>query len=205
MRIVLDKQSLTLTELLIAVALMALLLVGVFTLENFANFQLVSSDRRTVLQNKASTCIEHISKNTMRAIGHVGNSAVTVVNDPEENYELQLRIDSNDNGKADSTTAIGGDRMVRYFLEWKDKDPDDLTQYELQYYNDYGRDSDTYTVLAKNVVNHLMDPPMPIFDCQGGIVRIELVLRHDPVQDEGRRNPQIRLLSRVLLGLETVR
>ena len=59
----------TLLELLISIALLALIVYGVGSINLFSNYHIISSDRRMKLQNELSFCLEHMSKNISRGVG----------------------------------------------------------------------------------------------------------------------------------------
>jgi Tfp pilus assembly protein PilE len=64
-----SKRSITLAELLIAIALVGLLVIAVFSLDNYARFHLITSDRRARAQNDVSYALEHMSKYAFQGIG----------------------------------------------------------------------------------------------------------------------------------------
>jgi len=183
-----SKRSVTLAELLIAIALVGLLVIAVFSLDNYARFHLITSDRRARLQNEASLCIEQIVKDAMRGIGHVNDTAVECTS-----TELRIRVDDGD-GEIEATdnSDPNGDNLVRYNINGND----------LEYYPDYGRDSSRVEVLSQKVVN---PAGADIFTCNDGIIRIELMLRHRPTASSSLDNPQFQIISRSYSRSESVR
>ncbi len=71
-----SKRSVTLVELLIAVALVAFLVLGITTLDTYARFHLVTSNRRVLLQNEMSFILEDMYKNIFRATGDITNPGI---------------------------------------------------------------------------------------------------------------------------------
>ncbi len=69
------RRSITLVELLVAVVLVGLLVLGISSLDVFSRFHLLTADRRVQLQNEASLCIERIAKDVERGIGTASDPA----------------------------------------------------------------------------------------------------------------------------------
>ena len=98
-------RSVTLLELLTAVVLITVIILGITSIEVFSRFHVLSSDRRAKLQNEASVALEHMTKNISQAIGNT-------VNDPAvrayaDNKGIRIRIDrsiidGSSNGRADA-------------------------------------------------------------------------------------------------------
>jgi Tfp pilus assembly protein PilV len=65
-----SRKSITLIELLIAIVLLAMVILGVNNVNVFSRYHLISTDRRTKIQNDASRCLEHMTKNASQAIGN---------------------------------------------------------------------------------------------------------------------------------------
>ena len=88
------NKSITLMELLIALVLMGLVVLGINSITLFSRYQLISSERRVKLQNDISFCLDHITKRGLNTIGNESifgnNSAVLIV----PNVSLALYIDS---------------------------------------------------------------------------------------------------------------
>lgn len=66
----LSKRSVTLIELLVAITLIGLLILGIFSLEIYARFHLLTFDRRAKLQNEVSLALEHMSKYISQGVGN---------------------------------------------------------------------------------------------------------------------------------------
>lgn len=178
-------------ELLVAIVLVGLLVLGVSSIDVFSRFHLITSDRRVQLQNQASLCVEQVAKDVVRGIGTASDPAVQACTA----NELQVRYDSNNNGQIDSTTAVGGDKLARFYRNGN----------QFEYYPDYGRDNSTHKDLTTKVVNHVLGTPINIFTWEGSvIVRMELVLRHDSASNRSIENPQLRVFSRVFCRSESI-
>ncbi len=89
------NKAITLAELLIAVSLLGLLSVGIWSIDRFSRHHLITSDKHAQAQNQASVAMEHMAKNIGKAIG---NRAV-----PAENPV--------------SLAPIGGDTAIRVYID----------------------------------------------------------------------------------------
>lgn len=181
------RRSITLVELLVAVVLVGLLVLGISSIDVFSRFHLITSDRRMQLQNQASLCIERIAKDVVRGIGTASVPAVLTC----AANELQVRYDSNENGQID----VGVDKVGRFYRNGNN----------LEYDSDYHPGDPYERILTQKVVNHVLTTPIDIFTWEDNvIIRIELVLRHDPANNRSIENPQLRLFSRVFCRSESI-
>ena len=97
-----SRKSVTLMELLIAMVLFGLIVLGVTNVETFSRYHLLASDRRAKLQNTISTCLEHMTKNLSQAIGNEAlGVGVVWYGVSGGNYYLTARVDTNSNGMAE--------------------------------------------------------------------------------------------------------
>jgi len=106
-----SKHSVTLVELLLAMALIGLLMIGVSSLDSYARFNLVTADRRAQAQNEASFVLGHMTKNLSQAIGSVSMPGVIYDN---PNRRVKVRWDRNLNGQPDDDNA--GDWIAYRYL-----------------------------------------------------------------------------------------
>ena len=96
-----QNKSVTLIELIIAISLVAVIILGVNSINIFSHYQVVSSDRRAKLQNEVAFCLEHMTKHISMAIGDVSNDPIVAYSD---NRGIRVRIDDNPaNGRVDTT------------------------------------------------------------------------------------------------------
>lgn len=61
--------ALTLLELIIAIILLGVIVIGFSSIELFSRYQVLSADRRTQVQNEVALVLEHMSKNVMQGVG----------------------------------------------------------------------------------------------------------------------------------------
>ena len=128
-----DK-SVTLLELLIAMSLLGLLVIGISSIETFSRYQLTSAGIRSRLQSEVSFLLEHMAKNINRAIGDYNNYPITNISDG-----IKIRIDSNPDGKLDDASDI--EIAYRY----------NITPYQVWYYENYLTPSSSYETIARNI------------------------------------------------------
>ena len=106
------NKSVTLIELLIAVSIFALIVVGFSNIDTFSRYHVITSDKRAKLQNDASFVLEHMAKTIGQAIGDVNQAAVNTLI-IAGNTAIQAWIDYNQNGKRDSYPT---DRQIAYIF-----------------------------------------------------------------------------------------
>ena len=117
------NKSLSLVELLIAVSIFALIVVGFSNIDTFSRYHVVNSDRRVKLQNDASYVLEHMAKETIRAIGNESiNGTDTVVKtiDNPNDKSIQIYIDASGNGKREAPVnnpGVNQDHWIAYRLD----------------------------------------------------------------------------------------
>ncbi len=133
------NKSVTLVELLIAICIFSLIVIGFSSIDTFSQYHVITSDRRAKLQNDASYVLEHMAKEIGRAIGDANQSAVSVTTidgDPA----IIVWIDYNQDGKRDS---VPSDRQIAYRYR---SSPD----YQMRYYSDYSGSS-SYEIISRSI------------------------------------------------------
>ncbi|MFH0855044.1 MAG: hypothetical protein V1869_00795 [Candidatus Omnitrophota bacterium] len=109
------RQSLTLVELLIAISLLAVMILGVSNIDVFSRYHLITTDHRAKLQNDVSLCLEHMTKKLSGAIGNEtlygANSAVFISPNSTNTAVLSVLADANGSGQRE---LIGGDYWIGY-------------------------------------------------------------------------------------------
>lgn len=106
-------RSVTLLELLIAIVLLAVVILGINNANMFSRYHLISSDRRAKLQNDLSLSLEHIVKQASKAVGNEtvygADSAVYITA-----TTLSVLADTDINAQRNPGT---GDFWIRYKLD----------------------------------------------------------------------------------------
>ena len=65
-----STSAMTLIELLFALMIFSIIVLGVGTIDSFARYQTVASDRRSKIQNEVSRALEHINKQLVQVAGN---------------------------------------------------------------------------------------------------------------------------------------
>jgi Tfp pilus assembly protein PilV len=96
--------GITLIELVIAITLVSLVVVGLSNINIFSHSQALEASRRTTVQNEVTLALDHMTKEISRAIGDANNFPVLITSPG-----LRVRVDSNLNGRYDA-----GDDQIAY-------------------------------------------------------------------------------------------
>lgn len=125
------NKSVTLLELLLAIVLLSIIVLGLTSIDFFSRHNVVNADVRARLQNKTYLALEHIRKNISSTIGNeftLGqNQVVDIIdNNPNEAERLKVFVDYNNNGVRDS-----GDYWRAYRVFYNAGNPSD--RYQLLY------------------------------------------------------------------------
>ena len=100
-----SQRSLTLFELLIAIALLSLMVLGFASIDLFSRHQVLTADRRAQVQNEVSFVLEHMSKQISMAIGDANQIPVNIDTPGGSNppwRRIRVWIDSNPDGIRDT-------------------------------------------------------------------------------------------------------
>lgn len=87
-------KSVTLLELLIAMVLLLVIVLGLSSINLFSQFHVITADRWSRLQNETSLVLDHMQKNVMRASGFINNRGIVAWN-PAGGRGFRVRIDVN--------------------------------------------------------------------------------------------------------------
>lgn len=139
------KKSVTLLELLIAISLLGILLLAFTSIDLFSRYHVRNEDIRMQLQNEASSVIEHMSKEVVKAIG----STVISGQEPVDltaisgDTAIKVYIDYNQDGQRNA-----GDRWIAYRYSMTGN-PNQ--RYQIWYYPNYVTSPNTYEVIARRI------------------------------------------------------
>jgi hypothetical protein len=169
-----QRKSVTLIELIIAVTLVAVIILGINSISIFSHYQVVSSDRRSRLQNEVSFCLDHMTKHISQAVGDLSRDPIAWYDDSRG---IRVRVDDNPaNGEADATdTWIGyrhEDNRILYFSSDPDGThtlPSEVISHRILT-SDLGASPNTWgVVFDRNEFNNLVvivrarwDPALPV-------------------------------------------
>jgi Tfp pilus assembly protein PilW len=182
-----DK-SLSLVELLVALSLFTLIVLGFGSIDMFGRVHLLTSDRRLKLQNNVAFVVEHMAK-SLSGTDIAGGAIGDINNYPVEpiiisvNSGIAIRVDSNKNGKLD-----GEDKQVAYIYSSAD--------YQIWYYSDASI-TDSYDVLTGSHIRPdfsttTTQPTYCSYNSSQNYIELQLTASWDPAGIQGTiDNPQI--------------
>ena len=102
-----SRKSVTLVELIVAIVLLSVMILGINSINVFSHFQLANADRRVKVQNDVSRCLEHISKYLSKTIGNEASLGAdsAIYTNPGSTILAGL-IDTNGNGVSEATAGL---------------------------------------------------------------------------------------------------
>ena len=185
------NKGLTLLELLIAIAIFSLMLIGFSSIDIFSRYHVVSSDRRVKLQNDASYVLEHMTKQISKAIGDVNNPPVVI---DESNRKIYVYRDANENGRRgpheDYWTAYRYQPyQVWYCPQCKydgDADPANAC------HNCYSSPWESTEILSSKITAFT-----PTYSPSNDYLEVELSACWDPAQPSSPDNPCLSMKNRI--------
>jgi hypothetical protein len=95
-------KSLSLIELIIAIALLGVIVLGAASFDMGSRSMLRASERKTQVLNEAALILDHISKNALLGIGDFGHPAIFTSITPYNETILLVKQDTNQNGMRDA-------------------------------------------------------------------------------------------------------
>lgn len=103
-------KGVTIIELIIAIILLAVIILGINNIDIFSRYHFITTDRRAKVQNDASRCLEHITKSATLSIGNEaafsGGSVVALDTD-----SLSFFVDADFDGLREADTH---DHWINY-------------------------------------------------------------------------------------------
>ncbi|MCM8789927.1 MAG: hypothetical protein NC916_02780 [Candidatus Omnitrophica bacterium] len=102
------KKAITLLELVIAISLLAVIALGMASVEIFSRYYLESADRVSIVQNELSYLLDYMAKIIGvgvfgGAIGDINNPPLQIGRYPGNGYILKAFVDRNRNGQRDAS------------------------------------------------------------------------------------------------------
>jgi Tfp pilus assembly protein PilV len=191
-----DK-GITLVELIVAVIIVTVVILGIFSIEIFSRYHVFNADRRSRLQNEVSYSLEHMHKYVSQGTGNLSNPPIERL---AANNGFRVRVDLN---SPSTPSVLTDDSWVSYTLS-----SNTLTC------TITGTGSGTET-LATHIypgVVYTVKPMNPTTQggffinvtdsgpVNGSAVEIGLVSRWDPTIPVSLDNPQVEMKTRILSG-----
>jgi len=177
-----QNKSLSLMELIIALALMGLIILGINSINIFSLNHLLTADRRAKVQNEVSYVLECMTKEISRAIGNSANCPtncpVSVLNMGTD-IVLSARIDANKNGQSDSYPI---DYDIVYWF--------DNTAHTIDYCNN---SSGAGNVQCTETLSQTITSFNPTYNKANNYVGVAITGRWDPNQAVSPDNPEVSM------------
>ncbi|MBP7216332.1 MAG: hypothetical protein KBA46_03500 [Candidatus Omnitrophica bacterium] len=181
------KKAMTMLELIVALSLTALVMVGLFHMDVFARFRLMSSERRTVVQNEASLILEHMTRNCMAAIGNeIMHGSESVIDRIPGG--VRVYVDA-----GDGQWGTAGDHWIQYELRGNN----------LIYCSNVPCAANNQQTLSSRVFAFdATNPPNPL---QSNFLTVGVETRFNPARPVADDNPRIIMNTSIPLPSVTTR
>jgi Tfp pilus assembly protein PilV len=190
------NKSVTLVELIIAIVLVSVIILGINSVNIFSRYHLISSDHRAKLQNDVSFVLEHMTKEVSKAIGNeaitfsgFGSGSVISITD---NTSLTIFIDATQDGIRNTAN----DYWIKYNLDTADD------KHELTYCAKCPdkacacSTTDGLEILSKKITG--FSPSVDF--TKGNYVTVDITGRWDPSNDKvSQDNPEISMRATINL------
>jgi len=95
------KRGTTMLELVIAMVIIGMVIFGFYSIQQFSDYQVVSANRKSQLQNEASLVLEHMAKYLSNVTSTPGSDAIVFSNSTTFSA-LRAYADANGNGMLDT-------------------------------------------------------------------------------------------------------
>jgi Tfp pilus assembly protein PilW len=111
------RKTLTLIELIIALSLLMMVILGATSFDLASVEFLKSSERKTAVVNEANFILDHIQKNVAKAVGYVEKSGISMASNV-----LTIRVDNNNTPSdfADDTSVTYTYDPIQHTLVFSD-------------------------------------------------------------------------------------
>jgi len=193
------NKSLTLIEMLLAMALISVVVLGFFAIDLFSRNHLLGTDRQARLQNEISHLLGHMTKNIIGtdsrggAIGDINQSPVEIGAIDADNALLVL-VDWNNNGYRDA-----GDKQIAYRYRG---DPD----YQMWFYPDYTYSPAFYEVITQKKIRpdfstNTSKPTHINYSPADNYLDVQITVCWDPDENPNAcgtlNNPSVKMITRI--------
>jgi hypothetical protein len=185
-----NESGLNLLELIVAIVLMSLVLLGFFSIELFSMHHVISSDKRVKVQNDIAYAVEYMSKYVQMGQGEVNNPPITAYPLLGTQTGFQVRVDLN---IPPTPGVFTDDTWVAFYLDGNQLKKNIAGSIE---------------VLSSRICSSFIADQMPQFPSAGfyaditdqGIgVDIGLMGRYIPSSSASLDNPQVCMKTRLVV------
>lgn len=171
------KSGVTLVELIIAMSLLGIVVLGATTFDLASRQFLTSSERKTQVLNELTFILEHMNKNVHKATGDISNLGLIIPGG--SGGQIWIRQDSNL-----TPQNYNDDKWLRYSYN--------SNNYNLNFCSDFNKNSNSCNVTEELLSRRVIDI---IFNSgSGGGWVNRLKLRYDPTKPiDTRENPEANM------------
>lgn len=192
-------RALTLIELMIAIVLLGMFVMGFYSIDLFSRYHVIGSDKRAKLQNEISYALEYMSKEAQQSTGDVLNPPIKKYPDSGSQTGFQVRRDFN---ATQTPGNLADDSWVSFSLS-----NNEIIARCVGPGCPFASESLTKKISGSFVANAVM-PETPaggfyvkISDPgpdQGMAVDVGLAGRHNPLIAASPDNPQVSMKTRLI-------
>jgi len=184
-----SKSASSLIELIMAIILMSLVLLGFFSIDLFSRNHVISADKRVKVQNQISYALDYISKYVQQGVGEFNSPAIRRYPAAGVQTGFQVRVDLN---TPRTPGNLVDDPWITFYLDGNALKVIFIT---------------TTEVLTEKIISNFSATVMPDYPTAGFYARITdngmavdvgLVGRYDPAVAVSSDNPQIAMKTRLV-------
>lgn len=186
------KKTFTLTELLLAISLLAVIILAAYAFNTTSSMFLRSSDVKTEVLNEATRIMEHISKNALCAHGNLASPGIVLEGTTVLNIQQDVFGCSVSSTVIPSPENYADDVVVRYEFGGSGN-PN-----EVRFYPNYRADPGNSEVLSRKlkeatltIVNDAPPAPPNTISIQSKFVK------NPSLAEDPRNNPIVELETKV--------
>jgi hypothetical protein len=191
LKIKLNTQAITLSELLISIMIIGMMIISFYSLETFSHEKVISSDRRTKVQNALAYSMDSMGKTVLMANGNNNNPPIRLypnVGSPKTGFEVRVDLHN-----PQTPTDLTDDTWVYFSLTGNQLigNGEVLTSKILANFNNSAMPAsptDGFYVLIDNTVGLT----------SGYSIEVGLFGRYDPAEAYNRTtNPQVAMKTKL--------
>jgi hypothetical protein len=188
------NKSVTLFELILAIALLGVMVFGFASVEVFSRQQVITADRRIKTQNESSYVMEHMTQKIRRAIGDVNNPPVILSELIGGDNAIKIWIDYFPYGQRDAA-----DKQIAYAYN--------AASYEMRYYSNFTDSPSSYEVISRKIRGDFSttttQPTYRTYSSANNYIKIQVTASWDPdcspVSCGTPTNPSAAIAARIMM------
>ncbi|MDD5195536.1 MAG: prepilin-type N-terminal cleavage/methylation domain-containing protein [Candidatus Omnitrophica bacterium] len=188
------KKAVTLVELIIAIALLGVIVLGAMAFDRASRGLLNSSERRTQVLNEATFALEHITRCALNGIGNVNEPALQTASTPYNETILCIQTDFTQDGRYEPFNASASavtDRTVGYALDTVNHQIFYCPNTAYDHRAGQGLPGEAHEILTSRATGFT-------FNINGNTATVEVTTRLDPTQPVDQRdNPEVNITTTI--------